>query len=339
MSNVEIVEQALQYFMAFERESDDISFEEYYTFYTSISVSTRRVLRSLETNTISDIPVTCKLNQSLVMGTIGGYNCKSDTNDIQGTLLSMSLNTDEIRSISGIDNVNLQSITNSNNNIDYSNIENLRKIAELPYVDINSINGESCSNKGQYITYGKISDTSKVEEKYSNINIFLSSTHSIGLCEVKLNKGDKNITIICQNSDKFAMSQIRIEKSLIQNSEGNNIFQINSYRSPEQFSCDISLNSVKITTQGNNMSEPETTTEAEKEPEPEQEPTKKRAYLRFWRTNSGVSGGIIAAIIIPIVLVVIALVIVLVLMKKGIPPKKDKNIDESNIRQLHIISS
>ena len=344
MSNVEIVDQALQYFMAFERESDDISFEEFYTFYNSISVSTRRILRSLETNTISDIPVTCKLNQSLVMGTIGGYNCKSDQNDIQGTLLSISLDTDEIGSISGIDNVNLQPITNANNNIDYSNIENLRKISELPNVNINNINGESCSNNGQYIIYGEISDISKVEEKYSNINLLLSSTKSIGLCEVNINKDDKNITIICQNSDKFKMSQIRIEKSLIQDSEGNNIFQIKSYSSPEQFSCDISLNSVKITTQGNNATEPETQveTEREQEPKPDPEQTKKGYSSRFWRTNSGLSGGTIAAIIIPLVVVIIALIIVFVLMKKGILSKKDKNIKDANdstIRKLNIISS
>ena len=334
MSNVEIVDQTLKYFMALERESDDISFEEFYNFFTSITVSARRFLRSLETITISDIPVTCKLNQSLVMGNIGGYNCESDRNDIQGTLLSISLDTDEIISISGIDNFNLQSITNSNN-IDYSNIENLRKIAELPYVVINSINGEFCSNDGHYIIFGKISDASKVEEKYSNINLLLSSTKSIGLCEVNMNKDDKNITIICRNSDKFATSQIRIEKSLIQDSEGNNIFHIKSYSSPEQFSCDISLNSVKITTQLNNITEPET----EKEPESEKEPTKKGYYLRFWKTNSGVSGGIIVAIIIPLVLTVIAVVIISVLMKKRILSKKDKSPEDSTIRKLDVISN
>ena len=123
---------------------------------------------------------------------------------------------------------------------------------------------------------------------------------------------DKNITIICQNSDKFKMSQIRIEKSLIQDSEGNNIFQIKSYSSPEQFSCDISLNSVKITTQGNNATEPETQVETEREqdPEPEPEQTKKGYSSRFWRTNSGLSGGTIVAIIIPLVVVIIALIIV-----------------------------
>ena len=71
----------------------------------------------------------------------------------------------------------------------------MRKISELPNVNINNINGESCSNNGQYIIYGEISDISKVEEKYSNINLLLSSTKSIGLCEVNINKDDKNIQI------------------------------------------------------------------------------------------------------------------------------------------------
>ena len=99
MENIEIVDQALQYFMAFERESDDVPFEELYSFVNSINVATRRFLRVLDTNTISDIPVTCRLNKSLVVGSIGGYNCKSDTNDIKGTLLSITLDTDEIGNI------------------------------------------------------------------------------------------------------------------------------------------------------------------------------------------------------------------------------------------------
>ena len=34
--------------------------------------------------------------------------------------------------------------------------------------------------------------------------------------------------MICQNSDKFGISQIRIEKNIIQDSEGNSIFKTNS---------------------------------------------------------------------------------------------------------------
>lgn len=341
MDKIEIVNQALQYFMAFERESENVLFEELYTFLTSISVSTRRFLRSLEENTISDIPVNCKLNQSLVIGSIGGYNCKSEKNDIKGTLLSMALDTDEIGNIQGIDNINLKSIIDSNNNIDYTNIENLKKLNDLPNVNIISINGETCSNNGQYIIYGIISDTSNVEEKYSNINIFLSSTESIGLCEVNINKDDKNITIICQNKDKFDLTQIRIEKCIIQDSEGNNIFQIRSYTSPDKFSCDISLNSLGITDPENSVpkqevQEPEQ--EPEKEPEKEKEPesAQKGSYRRFWGKSGGLSGGAIAAIIIPLVLVVIVLAIVIILMKKGILSKKNSNEDDSTIRKLDI---
>ena len=204
-----------------------------------------------------------------------------------------------------------------------------------------SINGETCSNNGQYIIYGIISDTSNVEEKYSNINIFLSSTESIGLCEANINKDDKNITIICQNKDKFDLTQIRIEKCIIQDSEGNNIFQIRSYTSPDKFSCDISLNSLEITNPENSIpkqevQEPEQ--EPEKEPEKEKEPesAQKGSYRRFWGKSGGLSGGAIAAIIIPLVLVVIVLAIVIILMKKGILSKKNSNEDNSTIRKLDI---
>ena len=38
-----------------------------------------------------------------------------------------------------------------------------------------NIKGKSSSDNDQYIIYGKISDVSKVEEKYSDIKILLSS--------------------------------------------------------------------------------------------------------------------------------------------------------------------
>ena len=163
----------------------------------------------------------------------------------------------------------------------------------------------------------------------------MSSTNSIGLCEVNINKDDKNITIICQNKDKFDISQIRIEKSLIQDSEGNNIFQIRSYTSPEQFSCDISLNSLIITEPENTIPEQEVK-EPEQEPEQEPESTKKSFSLRYWGKSNGLSGGTIAAIVIPIVLVVIALVIVIILMKKGFLSKKNSYDETSTIKKLNV---
>lgn len=59
MSYLEVVNQVLEFFMAFSRESTDISFDLFYKFYMSLSLSTRRNLRSLGENTISAVPIKC----------------------------------------------------------------------------------------------------------------------------------------------------------------------------------------------------------------------------------------------------------------------------------------
>ena len=110
ISNIEIVDQVLELFMAFTRASDDISFDSFYTFFTSVALSSRRNFRVLEANKISNIKMICTLNEQLIVDSVGGYNCKSDRNDIQGDILSFSLNTDEVANIEGIDNVNMKLI-------------------------------------------------------------------------------------------------------------------------------------------------------------------------------------------------------------------------------------
>ena len=316
---LEIVNQALEFFLGLARKSEDIPFDAIYTFVTSLMVLTRRNLRTLEESTISDIPMTCKLNESLIVGLIGGYDCISDTKNIQGTPLSMKMSTDDIMNIAGIDNINLQSIT-SNDGIDYSNLAFLEKINALPQVYINNINGDSCAENGQYIIYGNISDDSEVEAYYSDIEIIISSTESKGLCEVEINKEKKNLTMICQNSDKFDISQIMIAKSFVKNSTNNFIFVINSYTSPEQFSCDVSLNSVKSTVADN-------------------ENNNKYYRYNLKATNTNLSAGAIVAIIIPIIILIIALIIILVLMRKGkLFNKKAKDTQESTMQRLRNIS-
>ena len=319
MSALAVVNQALEFLMGFSKESENAQFPDIYTFLTSLTLSTRRRLRILEETTISDIPITCNLNQSLVVGLIGGYNCGSDTKNIQGTPLSMKFDTDDIMDIAGIDNINLQ--TTSSNNIDFTNIENLKIMNELPQVDINSIDGNTCSENGQYIIYGNISSVSNVEILYSDIEILISSTESTSLCEVEINKNNNNLTMICQNKDKFDMSRIMISKSFVKNSTGNFIFIINSYTSPEQFACDISLNSVKITTV------------EDEDKESNIYDSGNRFSMRTAGTN--ISAGTIVAIVIPIVVGLIAVIIVFILMKKGIlSGKKDETIGESTIKRL-----
>ena len=142
--------------------------------------------------------------------------------------------------------------------------------------------------------------------------------------------------MICQNSDKFGISQIRIEKNIIQDSEGNSIFKTNCYSSAEQFSCDISLNSLEASIPDNETK----LNQEQPEPEDEQDKEAKNNYGRYWMKNgSGLSGSIVAAIIIPLVLVVIIIIIVYCPMNKGISSRKNDHSNDSTINKLSMKSS
>ena len=240
MSNLEVVNQILEFFMAFSRDSSEISFDSFYKFNMSLFLSTRRNLRSLEENTISDVPIICTLNENLALDSTAGYNCNSESVKIQGNVLSFGIDNTDDMNISGIDNVNTQGSKDFNINIDFFDLNVLKEINNLPYINITHINGESCINNGQYIIYGNISNASAIEEKYLNIKILMSSSKSQGVCEAEINKDNSTIKMICQNSDKFSFSKIIIETSIIYDSKGKMIFKINKFNSPEKFSCGIS---------------------------------------------------------------------------------------------------
>ena len=102
--------------------------------------------------------------------------------------------------------------------------------------------------------------------------------------------------MICQNSEKFHNSSILIERQVIQDSEGKEIFFIEYYDSEDnQFACDISLNSLKSDTNDNT-------------------PNKFKYYKNG---NNGLSGGAIAGIIISIVVVVAIASVLAILIRKG----------------------
>ena len=154
---------------------------------------------------------------------------------------------------------------------------------------------------------------------------------------LEINKNDKNVTMICQNSDKFDISQIMIEKSIIKDSEGNSIFKINSYNSAEQFSCDISLNSLKKTEPEKNETIPKSNSEPISEPEANK--TTNGNSFRIWlRSGSGLSGGAIAAIVISLVLAIVAVIIALIFLKKQNPSIKNNTMENSTIENINIKS-
>ena len=125
----------------------------------------------------------------------------------------------------------------------------------------------------------------------------------------------------CENREKFSISQIMIDRSLIQDSNGNYIFTIDSYTSPEQFSCDISLNSIAIKTSEEikpSSSIPSSSPSSSGKEEPYYNNRKKKS-------SSGLSAGAIVGIIIGCVVVAAAIIIVIMIMKKKIISGKANN--------------
>lgn len=67
----------------------------------------------------------------------------------------------------------------------------------------------------------------------------ISIPESISICEVSIK--DINLVMVCQNEDKFYNSTIIIERQIIQDSEGNELFFIEAYEISNEFACYISL--------------------------------------------------------------------------------------------------
>ena len=302
---ISLVNNIIRFFMALTRKSSQITFINPYKFISAFTFSTRRILRNLDENTYSDVEVTCNLNDSLTLDLTGGYDCASESGDYKGTPTSLEVDADQVDGISGIEKIN----SPTNSTIDYSNKDNLQKLNDLPVVTIKSINGETCPEDGQFNITGTISDISNLEDSYSNVEIMLSSPESTGLCEVEINKSDKSITMTCENRDKFDMSQIIIDRSLIQDSEGNYIFTLDSYTSAEQIACDISLNSVKIT---------ESSSTTDSSDDSEFEDSIGNNFSKSQKSSGGLSGGTIAAIAVSCVAAVVITTVLIVLVKKGI---------------------
>ena len=319
MGQLSIVNQFLQFFMALTKNINS-KFKSSYTFFSDLKLSNRRNLRYLE-EILTNLKITCNQEKELSLDKTGGFNCKSDSNDIKGNPLSLEIDADSVTEISGIEKANSQ--IEFNDNIDYSNLDNLKTINDLSEINIESINGSTCSQDGQYKLEGNISDSTKLNSNYSNIEITFSYPESIGLCEIDINKSNKKINMTCQNREKFEISQIIIDRSLIQNSKGENIFFINSFSTAEQFSCGISPNSIK--------------TNILEEPIPTSIPTTivldTPGIYRPKKSSKGLSGGAIAGIVIACVVFVAAVGALILLLRKkssnGIKINVNSTIDEA----------
>ena len=188
--------------------------------------------------------------------------------------------------IGGLPNeIDPSKITNS---VDYSKKENLDKIDQLPVVDIEKIDSDSCEEDGKYTITGTF-DSGTLEDA-TGVEIPFGSPDSSGLCDIKVS--EKTVTMECNNKEKFGKSSILFEQTVIKNSNGEEIFILSNYTNQKSFGCAISGKS-------------ETSTS--------------KAYNRAIRktNSSGLSGGAIAGIIIACIAIVAIVLGLILLTKKG----------------------
>jgi len=308
MAKLELVNQVIQFFMALARKTLDDIFQQTYKFKSFFTFSNRRNLRNLDEDT-TEVDITCNLDSNLKLDFTAGYNCKSDEANYQGTPLSLQIDDEGVKEISLIEKANFNVSDASMNIIDFSDKSNLEKLNSLPVITINNINGDSCSENGQYTITGKCPENSNIKDTYSDVEIYFSLPESTGLCDVNKNKNE--IVMTCKNREKFAISQIMLDRNFVQDSEGNYIFIIDTYTSPEQFACDINPDSIKPANETMNPSP------SSSEPSSSDNEAKDRHSFHK-KSSGGLKGGAIVGIIIGCIVAVAAVVVIITLMRKGI---------------------
>ena len=109
------------------------------------------------------------------------------------------------------------------------------------------------------------------------------------------------IDLTCENKEKFDINQILLDRHVVQDYKGNEVFIVNNYQNPEQFACAISPNSVL----------------------PDETKTMRSSFYKF--NNKGLSGGAIATIVICSVVAVAIIGITIALVRRGYLSSKKPN--------------
>ena len=302
----------LNFDMALLRSNKEYEFNK--LFNLNVTISNKGLLRILEEINFVTIAVSCNLNSHLQTDLAAWYNC-SNRYRFSGTPLGMEIETDHVENISGIrENGNPDKLKSKTN---YTNITNLEKTSDFPVVNITNINGDTCKENGQYIITAEIVENSNninLKNQYENVEIRFSMPESSGLCKINISK---NIMIMtCENREKFAVSQILIERNVVQDKEGNDLFIINSITNLEVFECDISYNSILISNDSNDI----TKTEHE---------NKKHIGKRKNHSKGLPAIAIIIIVIIFVLVIFGILVLVIRDMKRKILSKKKKKTNGS----------
>ena len=279
-----------------------------FTIIVKIQISITTNLRGLAQNKTEDeeLPVSCTLDEKSTE-TTGGLNCNSNE-DAKGTPVGMEIDPDD-------DGLGVAGIPQ---NIDPSQQVNLNyNEEELPEVNITEIQSDDCSDKGTYTIIGNNVGEKDFDKttKYEGVEIPFSSPDSSGLCDISIN--GKEVKMDCNNKEKFDISQVLFEQTIVKDKEGKAIFLLNSYSSLRSFGCAISPKSVPAKTEstpgGNSNANPSSSSASSSSKINSGEIN--RAIRKTG--SSGLSGGAIAGIIIASIAVIAVALGLIILAKNG----------------------
>ena len=264
-----------------------------------VRVATEAGLRQLSEEE-QEVAATC--NPSVSSNSAFGVDCSASTS---GTPTGMELNNDANDGIAGIPSSANPENRDSKN--EYATKEGLEKAENLAKVTISDFEGDTCSSDGTF-TIKAEADKALEESQYSYVTIPISAPDTSALCNITV-KGGKNLQMNCNNKEKFTMSQILIEKETIKDSNGNAIFTIEPKQSINQFACEVSPNSVPVSSSSKSTN----------------------SLHRFqYNSKKGLSGGAIAAIIVAVILAIALLAMFVYFVKNGKLGRHKKNKIETN---------
>ena len=217
-------------------------------------------------------------------------------------------------------------IVDKNPDLDYSKIDTLKDFDNLPSVTITDIKSNNCSTTGQYVIEANYTGELKESGVKHEIKIPFATPDSNGLCTMKVDSSSKKLTLNCDNTESFDVSEIIISPQTVYNeTDSTPLFKItNDSTAPSQFSCAISDDNYfppkqNTTNDGGN---------------------KASQTARYRKNSSGLGGGAIAGIVIASVVVIGIVGALIALTKTGAFASKSAGtaayVDNSTINRFKI---
>jgi len=288
------------FFMALMKKNTEVAFATRTITFTIIHIKTSR-MRLLDETAETPLSLDCSLGNKLDNDNAAVLDCGTGKEGL--TPVKVDSNDPNIAGLP--EDAPVQTKLNP----DYSQIDNLKLVDNLPTVTINDLTSNNCSLNGSYNIYAT-SDKDLDFTTKGNITIPFATPDSSGLCIINVKSDKKTLIINCENTDAFSASEMIIESQVIYDEDdATPLFKLtDDYTAPVQFACVISDKSLKVPF--SNSTSPET-------PESSDTSGNKNKYFRNG-SSSGLSGGAIAGIIIGIVAVVAIVGVVIALAKKGV---------------------